>query len=49
MNLYGQDMDETVSPWEAALAWTIALEPASGLHRSHRPGRAEGGRSVAQE
>ncbi len=28
MNLYGQDMDETVSPWEAALAWTIALEPA---------------------
>ena len=21
-------MDETVSPWEAALAWTIALEPA---------------------
>ena len=29
MNLYGQDMDETVSPWEAALAWTIALEPAN--------------------
>lgn len=28
MNLYGQDMDETVSPWEAALAWTISLEPA---------------------
>ena len=28
MNLYGQDMDETVSPWEAALAWTLALEPA---------------------
>jgi aminomethyltransferase len=28
MNLYGQDMDESVSPWEAALAWTIALEPA---------------------
>src|SRR5262249_33875717 len=24
MNLYGQDMDETVSPWEAGLAWTIA-------------------------
>ena len=22
MNLYGQDMDETVSPYEAALAWT---------------------------
>ena len=28
MNLYGQDMDESVSPWEAALAWTVALEPA---------------------
>lgn len=27
MNLYGQDMDETVSPYEAALAWTVALDP----------------------
>jgi aminomethyltransferase len=27
MNLYGQDMDEDVTPWEAALAWTVALEP----------------------
>ncbi|WP_242111462.1 glycine cleavage system aminomethyltransferase GcvT [Luteimonas aquatica] len=26
MNLYGQDMDESVSPYEAALAWTIALD-----------------------
>ncbi len=26
MNLYGQDMDETVSPFEAALAWTVALD-----------------------
>jgi len=26
MNLYGQDMDETVSPWEAGLAWTVALD-----------------------
>jgi len=26
MNLYGQDMDDTVSPYEAALAWTIALD-----------------------
>ena len=26
MNLYGQDMDETVSPYEAGLAWTIALD-----------------------
>ena len=26
MNLYGQDMDETVTPFEAALAWTVALD-----------------------
>ena len=26
LNLYGQDMDETVSPYEAALAWTVALD-----------------------
>ncbi|MGA8277827.1 MAG: glycine cleavage system aminomethyltransferase GcvT [Rhodanobacteraceae bacterium] len=25
MNLYGQDMDESVSPLEAGLAWTVAL------------------------
>jgi len=31
MNLYGQDMDETVTPYEAGLAWTVALDdgPAS--------------------
>ncbi|HET6603639.1 MAG TPA: glycine cleavage system aminomethyltransferase GcvT [Xanthomonadaceae bacterium] len=27
MNLYGQDMDEEVTPYEAALGWTVALEP----------------------
>jgi aminomethyltransferase len=27
MNLYGNDMDETVSPLECGLAWTIAWEP----------------------
>ncbi len=26
MNLYGQDMDETVSPMEAGLAWTVDLK-----------------------
>ena len=26
MNLYGQDMDDTVTPYEAALAWTVALD-----------------------
>jgi len=28
MNLYGNDMDETTSPLESGLAWTIAWEPA---------------------
>ncbi|WP_417605113.1 glycine cleavage system aminomethyltransferase GcvT [Oceanimonas baumannii] len=28
MNLYSQDMDETVSPLAANMAWTIAWEPA---------------------
>ncbi|MFC4822084.1 glycine cleavage system aminomethyltransferase GcvT [Dokdonella ginsengisoli] len=26
MNLYGQDMDEAVMPWEANLGWTVALD-----------------------
>ena len=26
MNLYGQDMDETITPWEANLGWTVALD-----------------------
>lgn len=28
MNLYGSDMDETLSPLESGLAWTVALAPA---------------------
>ena len=28
MNLYGQDMDETVTPLESGLAWTVVLEGA---------------------
>lgn len=27
MNLYGQDMDETTTPFEAGLTWTVALVP----------------------
>ena len=38
MNLYGQDMDETVSPYEAGLAWTVALDE----------GRAFTGRAVLE-
>jgi aminomethyltransferase len=26
-NLYGSDMDETTSPWESNLSWTLALTP----------------------
>lgn len=26
MNLYGQDMDEDITPFEAGLAWTVALD-----------------------
>src|SRR6185437_3465097 len=26
MNLYGQDMDEGITPWEAGLTWTVALD-----------------------
>ncbi len=28
MNLYGQDMDESVTPWEANLGWTVSLDEA---------------------
>lgn len=27
LNLYGHDMDETTTPFEANLAWTVAMEP----------------------
>jgi aminomethyltransferase len=37
MNLYGQDMDENVSPLESGLAWTVAFDP---------PGRGFIGRAV---
>jgi aminomethyltransferase len=29
LNLYGNDMDETLSPLESGLTWTVAFEPAS--------------------
>ncbi|MFO1473249.1 MAG: glycine cleavage system aminomethyltransferase GcvT [Lysobacterales bacterium] len=44
MNLYGQDMDETVSPYEAALGWTVALDEGRDfvgrgvLERQHADG-----------
>ena len=27
MNLYGSDMDETVTPFESGIGWSVALEP----------------------
>lgn len=29
LNLYGSDMDETVTPFESNIAWTVSLEPQS--------------------
>ncbi len=31
MNLYGQDMDESVTPLESGLEWTVAWEPAERI------------------
>ena len=31
MALYGQDMDETVTPYEAGLAWTVTLDEGRGF------------------
>ena len=30
MNLYGTDMDESISPLAAGMGWTVAWEPVSG-------------------
>jgi aminomethyltransferase len=34
MNLYGQDMDENVSPLDAGLAWTVDLAPRNFVGRA---------------
>jgi aminomethyltransferase len=36
MNLYGQDMDETVSPWEAGAGLDRGARRGARLHRSRR-------------
>lgn len=44
MNLYGQDMDEDVTPYQAALGWTVSLDEGRDfigrevLERQHRDG-----------
>jgi aminomethyltransferase len=40
MNLYGQDMDETVTPYEAELGWTVALDALPDGTRRDFNGRA---------
>ncbi|MFC1777920.1 glycine cleavage system aminomethyltransferase GcvT [Pseudomonadota bacterium] len=35
MNLYGQDMDESVTPLESALAWTVALKDERAFVGKH--------------
>ena len=40
MNLYGQDMDESTTPWVAGLAWTVALDEAPAGQPRQFIGRA---------
>jgi aminomethyltransferase len=47
MNLYGQDMDEDITPWEAGLAWTVALE--SAVHDQEPRGRGFIGRAALEK
>ena len=35
MNLYGSDMDETVTPFESGIGWSVALEPGDRLWPYH--------------
>ena len=46
MNLYGQDMDEAVSPYEAGLRWTVDLNDAA---RDFIGKSALAGRSVSRQ
>ena len=47
MNLYGQDMDESVSPLESGLAWTVAMkEPRDFIGRTALESEKEHGVSL---
>ena len=41
MNLYGTDMDETTTPLESGLGWTIAWEPGARDFIGRRPLEAQ--------
>jgi aminomethyltransferase len=45
MNLYGQDMDDTVSPLDAGLAWTVDLNDASRAFVGRRALEANGSKA----
>ena len=45
MNLYGQDMDESVSPLESGLAWTVDLASARDFVGKARARRARPARA----
>ncbi|MBS0382866.1 MAG: glycine cleavage system aminomethyltransferase GcvT [Proteobacteria bacterium] len=47
MNLYGQDMTEDITPWEAGLAWTVSLE--SAVHGQELRGRDFIGRAALEQ
>ncbi|HEX5961933.1 MAG TPA: glycine cleavage system aminomethyltransferase GcvT [Rhodanobacteraceae bacterium] len=47
MNLYGQDMTEDVTPWEAGLGWTVSLE--SAVHGQDLRGRDFIGRAALEK
>ncbi len=44
MNLYGQDMDESVTPWEANLGWTVSLDEGRAFigRSAHEQQKADG-------
>ena len=45
MNLYGQDMDETVSPLDAGLAWTVDLNDAARTFVGRKALEAKGSKA----
>jgi aminomethyltransferase len=49
MNLYGNDMDESVSPLESGLTWTVAFEPVDRDFLGRRALEAQRANGVARK
>jgi aminomethyltransferase len=49
LNLYGQDMDETVTPLESRMGWTVAWEPADRSFLGREALEAQRSRGVARK